>query len=181
MNAKPDWNTAQSDTQPSELAGPHTSPGDAGTHHNSLNDGPHTAIHSSHQKCSYPVDRPWILCIDDDVDFSNGLKWTLQSSGFEVVRAFEGEQGYRFAFDLDPAVILLDLGLPKIGGEEWLAHLTLHPDTSHIPVIIVTAMNEQGLHDRLLSQGAKAVFQKPVSAIALIRKIKQLSGSDQAQ
>ena len=115
---------------------------------------PGVTIHASHQLSTPKTDRPWVLCIDDDVEFSNGLKLKLQSRGYDVIRAFEGLDGYRFAFEFAPLVILLDLHLPKT-------------ETSHIPVIVVTGLNEQGLEYRMRSLGARNVFQKPVSYATL--------------
>ncbi|MGB7326112.1 MAG: hypothetical protein WBD31_14665, partial [Rubripirellula sp.] len=66
-------------------------------------------VHGKHQRPDYPVDRPWLLCIDDDADFLLGLKLKLQTRGYDVVRAHEGMTGYKFAFEFAPVMILLDL------------------------------------------------------------------------
>ena len=109
------------------------------------------------------IDRPWILCIDDDQEFSHGLKLQFQSRGYDVVRAFAGMDGYRLAFEIEPVAILLDLHLPNGNGEEILSQLCCHPMTSHIPVAIVTGMKEHGLKERLIGMGARDLFEKPIS------------------
>tara|TARA_R110002167_G_scaffold97497_3_gene257322 strand:- start:168 stop:620 length:453 start_codon:yes stop_codon:yes gene_type:complete len=130
-------------------------------------ENPGVTIHASHQLTTPKTDRPWVLCIDDDVEFSNGLKLKLQSRGYDVIRAFEGLDGYRFAFEFAPVVILLDLHLPQTNGEEVLSQLRFNPETSHIPVIVVTGLNEQGLEYRMRSLGARNVFHKPISYTTL--------------
>lgn len=117
--------------------------------------------------------KPWILCIDDDEDFSSALKLRLQSQGYDVVRAFSSETGYRCAFELDPEAILLDLNMPNGSGEELLSQLHFHPETAHIPVMVVTGMNEPGLEKRLLDAGAHSFFRKPISHTSLIDAIQQ--------
>lgn len=117
------------------------------------------------------ISRPWILCIDDDQEFSHGLKLTLQSRGYDVVRAFAGMDGYRLAFEIEPVAILLDLHLPNGNGEEILSQLCFHPTTAHIPVAIVTGMREQGLEQRMISQGARAFFNKPIPMHTLVEQV----------
>ncbi|TWU51748.1 response regulator [Rubripirellula reticaptiva] len=123
--------------------------------------------HGAHRLAEYPVDRPWVLCIDDDAEFLHGLKLKLQQRGYDVVRAHEGEEGYKFAFKFNPVMILLDLHMPHTTGEEVLAQLRQHPDTSRIPVVIMTGLNEHGLELRMHSLGAHQVFRKPVPLDAL--------------
>lgn len=117
--------------------------------------------------------KPWILCIDDDEDFSSALKLRLQTQGYDVVRAFAGDTGYQFAFEFEPAAILLDLNLPNGSGEELLSQLRYHPETAHIPVLVVTGMNEPGLERRLLAAGAHAFFRKPISHASLLEAIQK--------
>lgn len=124
------------------------------------------------------VDKPWILCIDDDQEFSHGLKLKLQSRGYDVVRAFAGMDGYRYAFEFEPSAILLDLHLPGVSGEEVLSQLRFHPSTTHIPVVIVTGMYEEGLDQKMRSLGAAEFFRKPVSFDQLVDAVDEFSRGD---
>ena len=130
---------------------------------------------TSHAATLATATRPWVLCVDDDQEFSLGLKLRLQSRGYDVVRAFEGQHGYQFAFEFEPAAILLDLHLPNGNGEEILSQLVFHPETAHIPVLIVTGLNEIGLEQRMLSQGARGFFRKPVSFQDLADAVDRLA------
>ncbi|HBE72095.1 MAG TPA: hypothetical protein DDW52_28490 [Planctomycetaceae bacterium] len=117
--------------------------------------------------------KPWILSIDDDEDFSGALKLRLQTQGYDVVRAFAVDTGYQFAFDFEPAAILLDLNLPTGSGEELLSQLRYHPETAHIPILVVTGMNEPGLERRILAAGAYAFFRKPISHTSLLEALQK--------
>lgn len=44
-----------------------------------------TAVHGTHPPAVYPIDRPWVLCTDDDAEFLHGLKLKLQTRGYDVV------------------------------------------------------------------------------------------------
>ena len=116
-----------------------------------------------------------MLCIDDDDDFTHALKLQLQTQGYDVARASHSKNGYQFAFEFEPIAILLDLNMPGESGEELLSQLRYHPETNHIPVMIITGMNQPGLETRLLNQGAHAFFRKPVSFNTLMDAILQIS------
>lgn len=62
-----------------------------------------------------------------------------------MVRAAEGLLGYKLAFEFQLVVFLLDLHRPNAIGEEVLLQLRLHPERSHIPIVIVTGLNEEGM------------------------------------
>ena len=134
-------------------------------------DGLSPTIHPTLDSVPTPMDRPWVLCVDDDQEFLHGLKLKLQSRGYDVIRAFEGMDGYRFAFEFDPVAILLDLHLPNGTGEEILSRLCEHPTTAHIPVIIVTGLNEQGLEHRMMASGASEFLRKPIGFSQLVNAI----------
>lgn len=136
-----------------------------------------TAVHASDDETPHVIDRPWILCIDDDQEFSHGLKLRLQTRGYDVVRAFAGMDGYRYAFEFNPAAILLDLQLPNLSGEEVLSQIRFHPSTAHIPVIVVTGMNRPGLDHEILSLGANDFFRKPVDFARLAEVIDRYAST----
>ncbi len=105
---------------------------------------------------------PWVLCIDDDPDFSMALKCRLESCGVAVIRAYGGMEGYRLAFTRPASAILLDYNLPDGQGDYILGRLQDNPVTQSIPVILVTGMSDPTLRRRMLNMGAKAFFTKPV-------------------
>ena len=106
---------------------------------------------------------PWVLCIDDDADFSDALKIRLEDHGVAVLRAHTGMEGYRLAFTSPASAILLDFNMPDGQGDYILGRLKDNPVTRDIPVIIITGVKDKVLERRMLALGAAAFFVKPVS------------------
>ncbi|MEZ6110422.1 MAG: response regulator [Pirellulaceae bacterium] len=116
---------------------------------------------------------PWVLCIDDDDDFTWVLQRRLEDSGVAVVRAFDGSDGYRAAF-ADPAdVILLDYEMPNGRGDYVLSRLKENSITREIPVIVLTGRRDRALKRRLLNMGAAAFFNKPVDFPMLRQELER--------
>ena len=110
-----------------------------------------------------PGESPWILCIDDDSEFSLGLQLRLQEHGVEVLRAFGGTEGYRHAFTCGPRVILLDYEMPNGNGDYVLRRLKENPATRHVPVIVLTGHNDRALQRKMYNLGADVYLTKPCS------------------
>jgi CheY-like chemotaxis protein len=88
------------------------------------------------------------------------------SVGFES--APDGRTGLDLAGRLIPDLILLDLKLPDISGEEVLVRLRADPTTEAIPVIIVSAEMDPAVHRRVLEQGAQWCLTKPFEVTELL-------------
>jgi PAS domain S-box-containing protein len=95
----------------------------------------------------------------------------------EVVSAMQGRFGIELARQQHPALILLDLHLPDINGEEILRHLLDDPATASIPVVMVTADATAGQVQRLLSAGASAYLTKPLDIAKLLSLVDEMLGS----
>ena len=118
------------------------------------------------------VQKPWVLCVDDDRDWVASLSPRFRQRGFELVRAHRGSDGCRYAFEFDPVAILLDLHLPGIDGAEVLHRLQSAESTRQIPVIMMTGRDEPGLKHRLMATGAADFVRKPVSHQLLIEMVQ---------
>lgn len=105
---------------------------------------------------------PWVLCIDDDEDFSDALKCRLESYGVAVLRAYNGMEGYRLAFTHPARAILLDYNMPNGQGDYILGRLKESPATRDIPVIVVTGARDKWLERKMVGLGAKSFLTKPV-------------------
>lgn len=132
----------------------------------------------AHDAPAQVIDKPWILCIDDDQEFSHGLKLRLQARGYDVIRAFAGMDGYQYAFEFEPRAILLDLHLPSVSGQEVLSQLRFHPSTAHIPVVVVTGLRKEGLQQQMIALGAADFFQKPVDFDRLMETVDRFSDGE---
>ena len=86
-----------------------------------------------------------VLVIEDDQAFLTLLTRTLVLRGFHVLQAVTGKAGLALAIRHRPGVIVLDLGLPDLGGPEIAERLRAHPQTRNIPVLIQTGtiLNEE--------------------------------------
>lgn len=114
-------------------------------------------------------DVPWVLCIDDDSDFTWVLKRRLEDHGLAVVRAFDGADGYRTAFADRADVILLDYEMPNGHGDYVLSRLRENSLTRDIPVVVLTGRRDRDLEQRMLGLGASAFLHKPIEFSRLKR------------
>jgi len=106
--------------------------------------------------------RPWILCIDDDIEFSLMLKLRLEEHGVNVLRAFAGTEGYRYALISEARAIILDYEMNGGNGEYTLRRLKDNPLTVNVPVIVLTGQRDKALQRRMYNLGAACFLSKPV-------------------
>jgi CheY-like chemotaxis protein len=90
--------------------------------------------------------------------------------------AADGRTGLDRAEQLRPDLILLDLELPDIGGEEVLAGLRSGPATRAIPVIVISADIDPEVHRRTLAAGASSFLTKPYEVTDLLRLVDDALG-----
>ena len=107
---------------------------------------------------------PKLVAIDDEVEFTKTIDQFFSARGYEVHVALTGTSGLELVDYHLPQVVLVDLKLPGMDGDELLQHIRrTHPD---IKVIVITAYNDGGkTRERLLSLGAFAHFDKPLSSL----------------
>jgi DNA-binding response OmpR family regulator len=110
-----------------------------------------------------PGEPPWVLCIEDDCDFSLALKLRLEAHGVAVVRAFDGTAGYRAAFTHPASAILLDYNLPQGQGDYVLRRLKENPVTADVPVIVITGNHSTAIRRQMFNLGADAYLTKPLN------------------
>ena len=116
-----------------------------------------------------------ILLVDDEADLLQFLKYHLEGFGYEVVMSTTGEEALSWLEKNIPDLILLDLGLPSISGEEVCKQLKSNDKLKHIPVILYSAKASD------ISEEAKRVcaddcMVKPFESQDLLAKIKKLIG-----
>lgn len=110
-----------------------------------------------------------ILVVDDEVQILRALKANLEARDYQVETARDGEEALRLIADVNPDLLILDLGLPKMGGLDVLRSLRAWSD---IPVIIVSARN--GDPDKIvaLDEGADDYLTKPFSIGELLARVR---------
>jgi CheY-like chemotaxis protein len=115
-----------------------------------------------------------ILYVEDNDDNVYMLKNRLSRAGFTVIIATNGAQGVAMATSEQPDLILMDLTLPDIDGEEVTRRLKADPATEHIPVIALTANAMSGDRENALAAGCDDFDTKPVELQRLLEKIAAL-------
>lgn len=79
-----------------------------------------------------------ILLVDDEPDIVVVMKFTLEINGFEVITAYDGDEGWHKAKECSPDLIILDVLMPKMLGDDLAGKLKGDPDTGRIPIIFLT-------------------------------------------
>jgi two-component system, OmpR family, KDP operon response regulator KdpE len=110
-----------------------------------------------------------ILLIDDEPQMRRFLRISLESQGYELVEADNGQEGLTCAATRNPDVILLDLGLPDIDGLEVLGKIR---EWSPVPVIVISAREQEQDKIKALDSGADDYLIKPFSAGELLARIR---------
>lgn len=100
-----------------------------------------------------------ILLVDDSKPIRRANERALLSAGYEVVCAVDGESALRFARELKPDLILLDMILPKMSGVDVLRNLKDEPATADIPVVVLSSLSEKN-RQKLIEEGAEDYLEK---------------------
>lgn len=106
-----------------------------------------------------------IFIVDDDIHIGNMLEEVLQREGYKVSRAYSGTEALLVLSSQTPDLILLDLMLPGLNGEEVL------PKIQGIPVIVLSAKSETAHKVQLLLDGACDYITKPFDLTELLARI----------
>jgi len=125
------------------------------------------------------VGRNKILIIDDEEDFLFFVKGNLENTGeFHVIDASSGKEGIKIATEEKPDLILLDISMPEMSGEEVAKRLSKIPETKKIPVIFLTALvTKHEIEDGGISNIAGHKFlAKPIATKQLVAAITNILG-----
>ncbi|MBQ7332039.1 MAG: response regulator transcription factor [Opitutales bacterium] len=114
-----------------------------------------------------------ILIVEDDEAIRDVVRYALESNGFKnVLTAADGEEGLRLALRERPALILLDLMLPKTDGLEVCRRLKRDESVRDVPVIMLTAKSEESDIVLGLELGAVDYITKPFSTKVLVARVR---------
>lgn len=113
-----------------------------------------------------------ILVVDDERDILDLLQYTLETEGYEIVTALDGDTTIELAESEPVDLIILDIMLPGKDGWEVLREIRRNPETHHIPVIFLTAKDSEVDEVVGLELGADDYIVKPISIRKLQARIK---------
>jgi CheY-like chemotaxis protein len=100
-----------------------------------------------------------VLLIDDSRFLRKANELALARSGYSVLAAGDGEEGLHMACEKVPDLIVLDMMLPKMPGQQLLHELKSDPRTAEIPVIVLSSLPRSN-EEKLKNEGAIAYFEK---------------------
>src|SRR6059036_426647 len=115
-----------------------------------------------------------VLVVDDVVANVKLMEARLTAEYFDVVTAMGGPEALAICERAQCDIVLLDVMMPDMDGFEVCRRLKADPRTHHIPVIMVTALDQPSDRVRGLEAGADDFLTKPVSDIALIARVRSL-------
>ncbi len=113
-----------------------------------------------------------VLIVDDDEDIRMFLDVTLKLAGFEVQQAADGEEGLQKAIEDRPAIVLMDVMMPKMDGITAVRRLRLDGRTSHLPIIVLTAKAHADDKIAGLAAGADDYITKPFDPDELVARVQ---------
>jgi len=116
-----------------------------------------------------------VLVVDDVPANVKLLEARLSAEYFDVVTAVSGADALKICERAECDVVLLDVMMPDMDGFEVCRQLKTSPTTHHIPVVIVTALDQPSDRVKGLQAGADDFLTKPVSDVALIARVRSLS------
>ncbi|MBF8221064.1 response regulator [Halomonas sp. 328] len=112
-----------------------------------------------------------ILVVDDERQIRRFLRISLASQGYQVIEAETGGEGLTLALSQSPDLVLLDLGLPDLEGQEVLEALRTQSD---VPVIVVSVREREEEKVRALDGGANDYVTKPFGIQELLARVRRL-------
>ena len=114
-----------------------------------------------------------ILLIEDDNDQILLYHTVFKMNGFDIISAIDGKIGLDRAKNEHPDLIILDLNMEEMSGEEVIRRLKNNPETKNIPVIILTNMDKKKFQSQMLELGAEYFWEKTVvMPLDVVKKVR---------
>jgi twitching motility two-component system response regulator PilH len=115
-----------------------------------------------------------ILIVDDSPTEVHVMQRALEKHGYQTAVAADGAEGVRLAREMHPDLIFMDIVMPRMNGYQATRQLTNDPQTSGIPIVMVTSKGQETDKIWGLRQGAADYVVKPVNPEELLKKIAAL-------
>jgi len=115
-----------------------------------------------------------ILVVDDTVANVELLEAYLNAAGYDVIKAFDGQEGLDKVYETVPDLILLDIMMPRLDGYEVCRQIKGDEKTRFIPVVMITALTEMEAKIKGLDVGADDFLSKPFNRLELMARVRSL-------
>jgi CheY-like chemotaxis protein len=113
-----------------------------------------------------------ILIIDDDITALDLVDLLFEEKGFEVVRRPDGPSALACVEEVKPQVILIDLMMPQMNGQECVRQI--RSKGIKIPIVAFTALDDPEVHQEAMDAGCNLVLTKPCKPKLLVDKVQHL-------
>lgn len=113
-----------------------------------------------------------ILIVDDDMIALDIVDFLFEDNGFEVIRSADGHSALQSIEELSPDIILIDLMMPKMSGQECIKALRAKGITA--PIVAFTAIDDPEVHAAVEAVGGTLVLTKPCKPSRLLEEIEAL-------
>lgn len=113
-----------------------------------------------------------ILIIDDDMTALDIVDFLFEDKGFSVVRGSDGLNALDIAAQENPHVILVDLMMPRMNGQDCVRELRKRG--VKVPIIAFTALDDPEVHQEALDAGCNLVLTKPCKPAVLVKHVEEL-------
>ena len=115
-----------------------------------------------------------VLVIDDDDVVRLMIRLALENAGYQVLEEASGEGGVRTFARVEPALVLMDILMPGMDGFETCATLRQQPKGAHVPIVMMTGLDDFDAIHRAYKAGATDFITKPINPILLAYRVRYL-------
>ncbi|TFW11291.1 EAL domain-containing protein [Massilia arenosa] len=122
-----------------------------------------------------------VLIVDDDRSTRSTLRYTLQRDGFRVEEAEHGAQALQMLKRYHPDVVLMDAVMPVMDGFTACEKMRELPGASHIPVLMITALEDKTSVERAFAAGASDYIPKPIHYAVLSQRVRRIIEANRAE
>ena len=116
---------------------------------------------------------PLVLVVEDNADMNAFIAASLRQR-YRVATAGDGRTGLEQALALAPDLILSDVMMPVMTGDEMVAELRRHPEMAGVPIVMLTAKSDEALRMKLLREGVQGYLNKPFGVEELLARVDGL-------
>lgn len=120
--------------------------------------------------------RPLILVVDDEAHIRHVLRLKLSGEGYRVSTAGDGIEAIEKSLAEQPALIITDFKMPYMSGLEFCLALRSNENTSHIPVMMLTARGFSLSSDKIKKAGVSCMLSKPFSPGEIVDRVREIAG-----
>ena len=116
---------------------------------------------------------PTILIAEDSLEQRSLLVEILRAAGYRVLEAGDGEEAVAIVRSQRPGLVLMDVTMPGTSGWNAVRVLKEDPETSGVPIIVVTGLNQSWDRDATFASGAEQYLPKPVDPRKLLEEVRK--------